>query len=51
LSEVLARKEPGPAASINKMFWSEYAQKFRTFMVNACGADSMLIENDKDGKY
>lgn len=51
LSEVLARKEPGPAASINKMFWSEYAQKFSTFMVNARGADSMLIENDKDGKY
>jgi alkylation response protein AidB-like acyl-CoA dehydrogenase len=51
LSEVIARKEPGPAASINKMFWSEYAQKFSTFMVNARGADSLLIENDKDGKY
>lgn len=51
LSEVIARKEPGPAASINKMFWSEYAQKFSTFMVNVRGADSLLIENDKDGKY
>ena len=26
LSEVVARKEPGPGASINKMFWSEYAR-------------------------
>lgn len=51
LSEVMARKEPGPAASINKMFWSEYAQKFTAFMMNARGADAMLIPNDKDGAY
>lgn len=51
LSEVMARKEPGPAASINKMFWSEYAQKFTAFMMNARGAESMLISNDKDGAY
>ena len=51
LSEVIARKEPGPAASINKMFWSEYAQKFTTFMMNARGAESMLIDDDRDGKY
>ena len=51
LSEVMARKEPGPAASINKMFWSEYAQKFTAFMMNARGAESMLIEDDTDGKY
>ena len=51
LSEVVARKEPGPAASINKMFWSEYAQKFTAFMMNARGAESMLIDNDKNGRY
>jgi len=51
LSEVLARKEPGPAASINKMFWSEYAQKFSTFMVNARGANGMLATTPKDGSY
>jgi alkylation response protein AidB-like acyl-CoA dehydrogenase len=51
LSEVLARKEPGPAASINKMFWSEYAQKFSERMMNARGAEAMLILDDKDGKY
>jgi alkylation response protein AidB-like acyl-CoA dehydrogenase len=51
LSEVMARKEPGPAASINKMFWSEYAQKFSDRMMNARGAEAMLILDDKDGKY
>ena len=51
LSEVIARKEPGPAASINKMFWSEYAQKFSERMMNARGADAMLIVEDGDGKY
>ena len=51
LSEVIARKEPGPAASINKMFWSEYAQKFSERMMNARGADAMLIVDDADGKY
>lgn len=51
LSEVMARKEPGPAASINKMFWSEYAQKFTAFMMNARGADSLLIEDDSNGNY
>jgi len=51
LSEVMARKEPGPAASINKMFWSEYAQKFTERMMNARGAEAMLILDDKDGKY
>ena len=51
LSEVMARKEPGPAASINKMFWSEYAQKFSERMMNARGAEAMLIVDDTDGKY
>ncbi len=51
LSEVIARKEPGPAASINKMFWSEYAQKFTERMMNARGAESMLIEDGTNGRY
>ncbi|MFM8626015.1 MAG: acyl-CoA dehydrogenase family protein [Actinomycetota bacterium] len=51
LSEVVARKEPGPAASINKMFWSEYAQKFTERMMNARGAESMLIEDGTNGRY
>ena len=51
LSEVIARKEPGPGASVNKMFWSEYAQKFSERMMNARGADSMLIADGADGRY
>ena len=46
LSEVIARKEPGPGASVNKMFWSEYAQKFSERMMNARGADAMLAINE-----
>ena len=37
LSEVVARKEPGPAASINKMFWSEYARDVSDWMMNLRG--------------
>ena len=48
LSEVIARKEPGPASSINKMFWSEYAQRFAEIVINIRGADSMLVP-DGDG--
>ena len=48
LSEVVARKEPGPGASINKMFWSEYHRRFGEVMMNLRGADSM-IRPDGDG--
>ena len=41
LSDVVAHKEPGPASSINKMFWSEYAQRFADIMMNVRGADAM----------
>jgi len=46
LSEVVARKEPGPASSINKMFWSEYAQRFAEIIVNMQGLDG-VVEPDK----
>ena len=35
-------RSPGPAASINKMFWSEYAQRFAEIMMNLRGADGMV---------
>ena len=38
LSEVVARKEPGPGASINKMFWSEYARDLGEWVMNLRGA-------------
>ena len=52
LSNVVARKEPGPASSINKMFWSEYAQRFAEIVVNIRGADSMILpESSEPGGY
>jgi alkylation response protein AidB-like acyl-CoA dehydrogenase len=51
LSEVVAKKEPGPASSINKMFWSEYAQRFAERMVNIRGADAMLLGDERPEEY
>jgi alkylation response protein AidB-like acyl-CoA dehydrogenase len=48
LSEVVARKEPGPGASINKMFWSEYARDVSDWVMNLRGAQSM-IRPDSNG--
>src|SRR3954454_11217440 len=48
LSEVVAKKEPGPGASINKMFWSEYSQRFASLMLDIRGADSMIIGPESD---
>jgi alkylation response protein AidB-like acyl-CoA dehydrogenase len=45
LSEVVARKEPGPGASINKMFWSEYARDLGEWVMNLRGAQSMVRPN------
>jgi hypothetical protein len=43
LSAVVANKEPGPASALNKMFWSEYAQRFAELVVDIRGADSMVM--------
>jgi alkylation response protein AidB-like acyl-CoA dehydrogenase len=47
LSEVVARKEPGPASALNKMFWSEYAQRFAERMMNIRGPEAMLDPADR----
>ena len=49
LSEVVARKEPGPGASINKMFWSEYAQRFGEIQMGILGAEAMIRPADEAG--
>jgi hypothetical protein len=51
LSAVVAKKEPGPASALNKMFWSEYAQRFAELMVNIRGADSMVMPDQPPGGY
>jgi alkylation response protein AidB-like acyl-CoA dehydrogenase len=51
LSEVIARKEPGPGASINKMFWSEYARDFGEVQMGILGAEAMVRPDSTDGSY
>jgi alkylation response protein AidB-like acyl-CoA dehydrogenase len=51
LSEVVARKEPGPAASINKMFWSEYSQRFSNSVMTFRGPESMVMPEQDPGSY
>jgi alkylation response protein AidB-like acyl-CoA dehydrogenase len=51
LSEVIAKKEPGPASSINKMFWSEYSQKFAEILMNVRGADAMVMPDQAPSEY
>jgi len=50
LADVIARKEPGPASALNKMFWSEYAQRFAEQVTNWRGMRSMVLSDD-DGAY
>ena len=47
----MARKEPGPASALNKMFWSEYAQRFAEMVMNIRGADSMVMPDAGGGRY
>jgi alkylation response protein AidB-like acyl-CoA dehydrogenase len=42
LAEVAAKKEPGPASALNKMFWSEYAQRFAELVTNWRGMASTV---------
>ena len=43
LSEVIAKKEPGPASSINKMFWSEYARRFGEIVMSIRGMEATVM--------
>ena len=43
LSEVIAKKEPGPGSSINKMLWSEYHQRFGELAMDVLGMESTVL--------
>jgi len=43
LSEVIAQKEPGPGASINKMFWSEYHRRFGEIALDVLGMEATVL--------
>ena len=51
LSEVIAKKEPGPGSSINKMLWSEYHQRFGELAMDVLGMESTVLpsESSSDG--
>ncbi|MGH9301195.1 MAG: acyl-CoA dehydrogenase family protein [Acidimicrobiales bacterium] len=48
LSEVVARKEPGPASALNKMFWSEYAQRFAEIVMDIRGIQATVMCEAED---
>ena len=51
LAEVIAKKEPGPASALNKMFWSEYAQRFAENVTDWRGMASTVLPEDGSGEY
>ncbi|MGO9195511.1 MAG: acyl-CoA dehydrogenase family protein [Acidimicrobiales bacterium] len=42
LANLAAQKEPGPEASTNKLFWSEYHKRFGNIAVNLLGAQATI---------
>lgn len=44
LSAIAGSRDPGPGASLNKVFWSEYQRRLGELAINMLGPDSMLIE-------
>jgi alkylation response protein AidB-like acyl-CoA dehydrogenase len=51
LSEAVFSRAPGPQASINKMFWSEYSQEFHNRLTNLRGAQAMVLPPQAPGCY
>jgi hypothetical protein len=51
LAEVIAKREPGPASALNKMFWSEYAQRFAEHVTNWRGMASTVLKGNSPGDY
>lgn len=41
LSTLAAKREPGPEASVSKLFWSEYHKRFGEIAMSVIGADGM----------
>jgi len=42
LATLAAKREPGPEASVNKLFWSEYHKRFGEIAINLVGAQGMV---------
>ncbi|HZU72067.1 MAG TPA: acyl-CoA dehydrogenase family protein [Acidimicrobiales bacterium] len=48
LATLAAKREPGPEASVSKLFWSEYHKRLGEIAMNLVGAEAM-IRPDGDG--
>ncbi|MGY6502722.1 MAG: acyl-CoA dehydrogenase family protein [Acidimicrobiales bacterium] len=49
LSKALAGEQPGPAASIIKLFWSEYHKKVTELSLDILGPDALVPVGDEGG--
>ena len=47
LATLAAKKEPGPEASVSKLFWSEYHKQFGEIAMRILGADAMVGPNGR----
>ena len=50
-SDAVTGREPGPRASIQKMFWSEYSQRFLDRVANLRGPRAMLLLDQPADNY
>ena len=52
LSTLAAKREPGPEASVNKLFWSEYHKRLGEIAISVLGADAMAASDGRaEGGY
>ena len=51
LSEVVAKKEPGPASALNKMFWSEHQRRLGEVALDVLGADATVFDSAQTDGY
>jgi alkylation response protein AidB-like acyl-CoA dehydrogenase len=51
LGDAVTGREPGPRASIQKMFWSEYSQRFLDLVANLRGPYAMLLPDQPADSY
>ncbi len=51
LSALAAKREPGPEASVSKLFWSEYHKRFGEIATSVLGPDAMVGGQARDGEY
>jgi alkylation response protein AidB-like acyl-CoA dehydrogenase len=52
LATLAAKREPGPEASVSKLFWSEYHKRLGEIAVSMIGPDAMATDrNGNDGGY